>query len=135
MIPSTVALQRAVFLTLANNQALTALLGGPRLYDDTPQPVVFPYITFGQSTLRDASTSTDPGDEHILTLHVWSRTHGRKEAQAIIDVIRTSLHDQPLVLTGHHLVNLRHEYSDCRRDPDGETTHGTVRLRAMTEPA
>ena len=134
MIPSTVALQQAIFTTLTSQPALTTLLGGQRVYDDTPQPVVFPYITFGQSTLREASTSVAAGDEHIVTLHVWSRAHGRKQAQTIVDLLRIALHDQPLPLIDHHLVNLRHEYSDCRRDPDGETIHGTVRLRAVTEP-
>jgi len=134
MIPSTLALQKAIFATLTAQPALTTLLGGPRLYDDAPQPVVYPYITFGQSTLRDASTSTEPGDEHIVTLHIWSRNHGRAEAQGIIDVLRANLHDKALTLTDHRLVNLRADYADVRRDPDGETLHGTLRLRAVTEP-
>ena len=134
MTASALALQQAIYATLTQAAPLTALLGGPRIYDDTPQPVVFPYVTFGQSTVREASTSTEPGDEHIVTLHVWSRAHGRSETHAIIEVLRSSLHDKPLTLTGHHLVNLRHEFSEARRDPDGETIHGIVRLRAATEP-
>ena len=35
----------------------------------------------------------------------------------------------------HHLVNLRHEFSEARLDPDGDTFHGIVRYRAVTEPA
>ena len=134
MISSALALQQAIYTALTNLAPLTSLLGGPRIYDDTPLPVVFPYITFGQSTLREASTSTEPGDEHIVTLHVWSRARGRSQAHAIIDLLRAALHDQPLTLTGHHLVNLRHEFSDARRDPDGETIHALLRLRAVTEP-
>ena len=49
--------------------------------------------------------------------------------------VRTALHDQPLTLTGHRLINLRHEFSEARRDPDGETIHGIARFRAVTEPA
>ena len=134
MIPSTLALQQAIFATLTTAPALLSLLGAPRIYDAAPQPVAFPFITFGQSTLRDAGTSTEPGDEHLVTLHIWSRGRGRKEAQSIIGIVRALLHDQPLALTDHRLVNLRHDYSDCRRDPDGETIHGTLRLRAVTEP-
>ncbi len=134
MIPSTVALQQSIFATLSSDTALTGLLGGSRIYDDAPQPAAFPYITFGHSTLRDVSTTHEAGDEHIVTLHVWSRAHGRRQAQLIIDQVRGSLHDRPLVLTDHHLVNIRHEFSDCRREPDGEIIHGTVRLRAVTEP-
>jgi hypothetical protein len=45
------------------------------------------------------------------------------------------LHDQPLTLVDHDLVNLRHEFSEARPDPDGDTYHGIVRYRAVTEPA
>ena len=48
--------------------------------------------------------------------------------------IRAVLHDQPLVLADHYLINLRHEFSEARLDPDGDTFHGIVRYRAVTEP-
>ncbi|WP_425283503.1 hypothetical protein [Methyloceanibacter superfactus] len=32
------------------------------------------------------------------------------------------------------MVNLRHEYTEARLDADGETLHGIVRYRAVTEP-
>lgn len=128
------SLQQAIFAKLIGDTTLTTLLGGPRLYDGAPQGSAFPYLTFGQSTARDWSTATDDGNEHILTLHVWSRARGASQTQAIMDAIRAALHDQPLDVDGHRLVNLRAEFSDSRRDPDGETTHGTVRFRAVTEP-
>jgi hypothetical protein len=43
------------------------------------------------------------------------------------------LHDAALSLTDHRLINLRHETTDVRRDPDGETYQGIVRFRAVTE--
>ena len=52
----------------------------------------------------------------------------------IMAAMRNVLHDKTLALTGYRLVNLRHEFSDARRDPDGETIHGIMRLRAVTEP-
>ena len=48
--------------------------------------------------------------------------------------LRAALHDQPLTLSGHRLINLRHEHSEARREPDGETYHGIARFRATTEP-
>ena len=88
----------------------------------------------GQSLARDWSTGTDDGSEHILTLHVWSHAKGRKQAHEITGALRTALHDQPLALSGHRLINLRHEHSEARREPDGETYRGLVRFRATTEP-
>jgi hypothetical protein len=132
--PSAIALQSAIFTVLSANVDLTALLGGARIYDDAPQAIAFPYITFGQSVVREASTSTELSDEHVFTIHAWSRAQGRRETQSILETVRTLLHDQSLTLASHRLINLRHEFSDTRRDPDGETIHGLCRFRAVTEP-
>ena len=129
------SLQQSVFAKLTADATLLALLGAPRVYDDVPQGTDFPYLTFGQSTARDWSTGSDEGNEHILTLHVWSQANGKRQAHEIMGAVRGALHDQPLALSGHRLVNLRHEFSEARRDPDGDTTHGIARFRAVTEPA
>ncbi|MFO1169356.1 MAG: DUF3168 domain-containing protein [Hyphomicrobiaceae bacterium] len=128
------SLQKAVFAALAADAPLTGLIGASRIHDDAPQQAAFPYLTLGQSTARDWSTATDDGAEHVLTIHVWSRAAGKKEAHAIMRAVRQTLHDQPLTLEDHRLVNLRHELSEATRDTDGETVHGIVRFRAVTEP-
>jgi hypothetical protein len=128
------ALQQAIFARLTADAALTALLGAPRIYDDVPQGADFPYLTFGQSIVRDWSTGSEDGNEHILTLHVWSQARGKKEAHEIMDALRAALHAEALTLAGHRLVNLRHEHCEARRDPDGDTVHGIARFRAVTEP-
>jgi hypothetical protein len=129
------ALQRGVYQALAGSCDVTTLLGGARIYDDAPQDAAFPFVTLGQSVIRDWSTGTEDGAEHNLTLHVWSRGGGKKQTLEIIETIKAVLHDQPLLLADHHLVNLRHEFSEARLDPDGDTFHGIVRYRAVTEPA
>ena len=128
------ALQRGVYQALAGSVDLTTLLGGVRVYDDAPQSAPYPFITLGQSAVRDWSTGSEDGAEHNLTLHVWSRSGGKKQVLEILEAIRAVLHDQPLMLADHHLVNLRHEFSEARLDPDGDTFHGIVRYRAVTEP-
>jgi len=135
MADASWALQQAVFARLTSDAALTALLGGARVYDDVPVRAAFPYVTFAQGAERDWSTGNEAGAEHALVLHVWSRAGGRKELLAIMEALRVSLHDAALTLTGHRLINLRHEASEVRREGDGETYHGIVRLRAVTEPA
>jgi hypothetical protein len=128
------ALQRSVFQALAGSSALTMLLGGARVFNDAPQSASFPYVTLGQTVMRDWSTGTEDGAEHSLTLHVWSRACGKKQVHEIIEAILAVLHDRPLVLGDHYIVNLRHEFSEARLDPDGDTFHGIVRYRAVTEP-
>ena len=78
MPSSSWALQKAIHAQLIADAGLTALLGGPRIYDDVPRQPAFPYVTYGGCTVRDWSTGTDDGDEHTVTMHVWCRAAGRK---------------------------------------------------------
>lgn len=134
MASSAWELQKAIYAALTADAALTTLLGGAHIYDDVPRGAELPYITFGQSSVRDWSTGTDPGFEHLFTLHVWTRVNGERMAHQIMSALRDGLHDAALTLSGFKLVNLRHEFSDSFRDADGETIHGVVRYRAVTEP-
>ncbi|MDX2316839.1 MAG: DUF3168 domain-containing protein [Hyphomicrobiaceae bacterium] len=134
MTAASWALQRNIYQALRNSSELTSLLGGDRIYSQAPPAAQFPFITLGQTVNLDWSTGTDEGAEHSLTLHVWSRADGAREVHEILEMIRTVLHDQLLALEDHYLVNLRHEFMEARLDPDGETMHGIVRYRAVTEP-
>jgi hypothetical protein len=129
------ALQLSIHQALSKDSDLTTLVGGERIYDDAPQGASYPFITLGQSVVQDWSMGTEEGSEHSLTLHVWSRAGGKKQVYEIIEAVKAVLHGQPLVLADHHLINLRHEFSEARPDPDGDTFHGIVRYRAVTEPA
>jgi hypothetical protein len=134
MTAASWALERKIYQALRNSSELTSLLGGDRIYSQAPPAAQFPFITLGQTVNLDWSTGTDEGAEHSLTLHVWSRADGAREVHEILEMIRTVLHDQLLALEDHCLVNLRHEFMEARLDPDGETMHGIVRYRAVTEP-
>jgi hypothetical protein len=128
------ALQQAVFAALTGDSFLVSLLGGARVYDDVPARGTFPYVTFATGSERDWSDGTEAGIEHGLTLHVWSRAAGRQESWRILWRLREVLHDAGLAVSGHRLVNLRHEASEVRRAADGETFQGIIRFRAVTEP-
>ncbi len=134
MTATSWALQRSIYQTLSNSAALTTALGGARIFSKAPQGHALPYITLGQTVNLDWSTGTDEGSEHDLTLHIWTSADSSKPVHEIMDAVKTLLRDRPLSLDGHYLVNLRHEFSEARIDPDGETMHGIVRYRAVTEP-
>lgn len=127
-------LQKAAYQALTADSALTSLLGASWLYDDVPQDADFPYVVIDQMRLNDWSTGTERGSEHILMLHIWSRYRGKREVYEIADAIRAALDDAELTLDGNRLINLTHQYSDLKRDEDGETWHGVMRFRAVTEP-
>ena len=134
MTEASWAIQRSIYQTLSNSAALTSQLGGARIYDKAPQGHALPYITLGQTVNPDWSTGTDDGSEHDLTFHIWTSADSDEPVHEIMDTVRTLLHDQPLSLDGHHLLNVRHAFSEARIDPDGEAMHGIVRYRAVTEP-
>ncbi len=129
------ALQAAIAGALAAHAGVRSFAGAPpRIYDDVPEKPVFPYITIGDDETRDWSTGSDAGAEHGLTIHVWSRYAGRREAKLLMDEIAAALHDQPVALSARRLINLRLAGMETFRLGDGETWHGIVRLRAVTEP-
>jgi hypothetical protein len=127
-------LQKSVYATLQSNPSLITLLGDARIYDAVPQSAVFPYVVIDQMQIRDWSTGTEKGSEHVVLLHVWSHYEGKREVCEIGDVLRDALDDAELSLEDHRLVNLNHQYSDLKRDEDGKIYHGIVRFRAVTEP-
>jgi hypothetical protein len=127
------ALQRAVMTALTADTALAALVGA-RIYDAPPRNAAFPYVSFGPAGMGDWSTGTEMGAEHQLVLNAWSRRAGKLECFDILDAIATALNDAALALDSHALVNLRFQFADVRRDPDGITFHGVIRFRAVTEP-
>lgn len=127
-------LQKRVYEALTSDTSVTGLLGGANIYDAVPQTANYPYLTLGQSVDRDWSAGSDDGAEQILTLHVWSPAGGKQQTHDIIEAIRTVLRNGPVAVNDDQLVSLRHEFSEARQDPDGETYHGIVRFRAVTEP-
>lgn len=135
MTAATTELQAAVFAALSADLPLAGLLGGAKVFDHVPANSAIPYITFGGTSIYDWSTGTEDGAEQLFTLHVWSKARGKSESLAIMERARVVLHDVPLELGDHHLINLRLEFSDVRLDEDLDVYHGLLRFRAVTEPA
>jgi len=132
---ASAALRAAVHDALAADAALTALLGGAKIYDEPPRAAAFPYVTLGETRIADYSTGSETGEEHQLTLHAWSRQGGHREAHLIAGALLAALDEAPLPLADNHLVNFRFSVADVRREADGRTYHALVRFRAVTEPA
>lgn len=129
------ALRQAIYAAIAADAGVKALIGDPaRIYDDVAADAIFPFVTLGDGDVRAWSTKDETGSEHTITLHAWSRYEGHKECQQILEALQDALHDASLSVTGHVLVNLRSVSSGVIRDPDGATTHGVIRFRAVTEP-
>jgi hypothetical protein len=134
MTAASSALCAAIHQALNADGALTSVLGGARVYDEPPRRATFPYVTLGEARVNDISADGGNVLEHQLTLHVWSRQGGHREAHIIAGALLQALDDAPLSPAGHRLVNLRFSLADIRRESDGRTYHALVRFRAVTEP-
>lgn len=133
MSPEKVLLE-AMRAALLGDAGVQAALGAPaRIYDEPPPDVVFPYVTLGRMESRGVDASTAHALEHAVTLHVWSRYGGRAEALDIIAALRAVLHNGALVIESRKLVLMFATFADVFRSGDGRTTHGVLRVRAVTE--
>lgn len=127
------ALKTAIRAALLADVTLTGMLGGAKVFDDVPRGVGAPYIAFAEAVARENGTATDRGHLTELTLHVWSRQGGSREALAIAEVVEAVLDDGPLTVAGHHTVSLRVTATETRRQPDKDLTRVALRLRIVTE--
>jgi len=129
------ALQQAIFATLSTSDEVKAVVGDPpRVFDTPPRDTEFPFCVIGDDTQSDWSTATEPGSEHAVAVHVWSRADGHKEAKLVAEAVRGALDGAELAVTGQALIDLRHLETQFSRDSDGETIHAVLRFRAVLEP-
>ena len=126
-------LQRAMVAALAADQQLSGLIGMDRVFDRLIEGTKPPYVVFDEHAVEDWSTASEPGEEHRVTLRVFSDLNGKREAQAIMGRVRELLHDRPLVLQGIRLVNLRLERAAIAREEKSKRHRGTMVFRAVTE--
>ena len=120
---------------LSSDVAVQAVLGTPaRLYDNSPEDPVFPYLTYGP--MRSSDIGGDEADiqTHTLTLHLWSRYGGRAEVIDAISAVTSALgKSQSNNDNDIHIVRSQVLYTDIFRDPDGQTLHGLIRFLLTTD--
>jgi hypothetical protein len=127
------ALQTAVHARLAADPELIGLLGGPRIHDEVPRSEAAPYVHLAEATVRDWSTATEAGAEVLFAVIIFSKAAGRREALAIAERVRALIHEAPLALEGHRLVNLRYAATETLRNVK-EGRRALLRFRAALEP-
>lgn len=129
------ALQTALLARLNEDPNLGAVLGSPvRLYDDIPDQPQFPFVTFDRANASPVNAEHAGALEHILTLKVWSRYGGRREALAGLHALRNAIDDAAFTLDGHQLVNIHTTFSDVFRVRTSRIFEAILNLRAVTEP-
>ncbi|MBV8061585.1 MAG: DUF3168 domain-containing protein [Alphaproteobacteria bacterium] len=127
-------LQQSLYNALAASAEITALLGSPpRLYDHVPPGAVFPYAVFGATHITPYDNRTDTGFDHLLTIDIWSRYRGSKEAKDIVTALYDTLHRASLPLAGQTALLCECHSAEVALENDGFTTHAAVRFNILTQ--
>lgn len=133
MTSPILTLRAALRSILLADATLLALLGGDRIYDETPATVETPYVTFGEANAEDWSSGSERGHDHTLSLNIWSRQGGDSEALAITSRIAGLLDGSRPSLDGHRLVALRVTDQSIGRPTKDGLRRASVKLAALTE--
>lgn len=123
--------QRAIYQRLTSHAPLMARVTG--ILDDVPEGQPFPYVVIGEWTEIPVLAFGEDGSETTLTLHVWSRYRGWKEANEIVALVNEVLDDAELEVEGYRTVLVVYDSSTAIRDTDGVTRHMVVRYRLILE--
>lgn len=129
--------QEAVYAALVGNAGVQALLGGssPRVYDHVPDDATFPYLAFGVAHLAPDDGKLDSAFEHTLTLDIFSRYRGAKEAKEILQAVYAALHRAELSAAGAAFPLCEFHSAEIAPLDDGLTTHIAARFRVVEAAA
>ncbi|MDE1159314.1 MAG: DUF3168 domain-containing protein [Neorhizobium sp.] len=127
------ALLAAIWQALSDDAAIVARVGVDGIRDRLLPHPVLPAIVFADIETTDLATATEPGEAHRLTIEVWSRADGRREAEEIAALVRRRLDDRPPVLDAIALVSLLYTGGRSRRDARTGAFLSELRFRAVTE--
>lgn len=126
-------LLQAIHARLSGDAGLAALLAPDGLRDRLSAQPDLPAVVFGAFETRDHSTATEAGEEHFLTLEVWSEAAGRRQVHEIAARLDQLLDDAALALDGASLVSLLRIGLISRRDAKTRFFVAELTFRAVTE--
>ncbi len=128
--------QHAIMAALMESAEVQAVFGAsPPIYNHVPPDAAFPYIAFGKARLDACDTLSDSGFEHLITLDIYSRYRGGKEAQDIFQAVYSALHRRGLEVPGQSFVPCEFSSADFETLADGLTSHAAARFRIQTREA
>lgn len=137
-LDATYALKAAVRTLLLANSTIAGTLVGLKVVDLAPSSHPTPYISI-ETQSNDWSTATEDGQEVLLDINVWhqtaSQTPETATARDIMSEVRKTLHTAVLSLAApFNCVQIRVDNMiGPYRDPDGQTLHGVVSVRALVD--
>lgn len=114
-------LQVAVVTALTGDTALAGMVTG--VFDEAPDNQTFPYVAVGSIVEVVDDAHDHQGLDTTVTIHVWSKKPGVKEAATIFAALDAVLDRQTLAVNGYSSVQIWHEQHETVRDPDPLIRH------------
>jgi len=91
-----------------------------------------PRVVLGDNFSKAWSSATFEGQEHDLTLHLWTNEGGSRASKEIAGVIIDRLHNADFPVAGHALVDLQFASSETRYHEDLGRFHCRLQFKALT---
>ncbi|MGI5443825.1 DUF3168 domain-containing protein [Streptomyces shenzhenensis] len=125
--------QGAILARLTADSTLMGLITGAFDWVDGNPP--FPYVHLGEAIETPDNTHDSHGSQTLVTLHVWSKYRGFKQALTIASRLRALLEHQPLKIPGHDHVATYFVSLIPLTDPEppGDIRHVPVAFRVLTK--
>ncbi|KZK99150.1 DUF3168 domain-containing protein [Pseudovibrio sp. Ad26] len=126
MMEFAVALQDWLYRTLT-----TPVIEGVRGVHDHKRKdgSDYPLIEMGEVSDVPDDAHGALGGEHVITLHIWSRSPGQTELKTIMAEIYQRLHDVGVDINGPSTCFSLVEHTQSLEDPDGVTRHGVMAVQ------
>jgi len=104
------------------------------VYDQVPEDAPHPYIKIGDHLSVPDNDHGGFGRESTVTVHVWTRSRGNAQGQAIANRVIELFDHRPsdVDVQGHLVVSIRCEFDQALPDPNPEIRHHVVRFRIVT---
>ncbi|WP_025661009.1 DUF3168 domain-containing protein [Rhizobium sp. IBUN] len=115
----------AIHARLTGDAELLVMIGDDGIRDRLVTGRKLPCVLIGELVSNDYSTSTERGEEHLVSLEICFDVGGRRQAQLVASRLHARLQD---------LVSLLHLRTQSRREPKTKLYIAESRVRAVTEP-
>ncbi|MFO1243112.1 MAG: DUF3168 domain-containing protein [Rickettsiales bacterium] len=126
------AVQKAIYQTLSADSTLGTLING--IFDAVPEGTAYPYIVFAGGNAENLESLGGHRERIRLTCEVYSRTHGRKQVQTILDRMQILLHHaSPSLDVGFQLHQIECKNASTALLSDGLTWRGIVAVEAIVQ--
>lgn len=103
------------------------------LVDPTEElKVDFPKIIMGSSKVYAWQSMSFDGQEHELTLNIWSREGGTEEIINISGQLMELIHNAEFNMDGHVLIDFQFSSSETRYIESSEKYHCKMTFKAIT---